>query len=609
MAEQVQSGLDAVESPKEEITAVGGLAKPIAAKGPYALPAPQGSIGYDPALLEEMQKMITMREAQRNSFGERMKDAMAWWSGGVAGPAEPLAEREKTKQQQDAELFGMKAQLSQAKIGQKLNELTQASIFGSPVTAATQSGTLPPSHVAAGAPTESSTLIQQGGMLGLVRDAALRQSIAAQALRDPVGAQKAIQTYLEKNATDTDMIKDLRYMVANGLIDPKLVPAAALTKFAGAAAFVPHDVRGSTGTVQSTPIGSAGAMVGGGGGAPTAAPAVVPANRIAPAGTPQVAPAVTAPAVTAPAAKAPATTPAAGATIPAAGATTPAASVIKPPAQVTPPSSFKPPLQTESPVEAQIRAAGLDPTSKEANEMRQKAGETLIAGQGKQLEKTGEAAGDRLNKMRDLSERGMNTIPTAQAVIDIADNPKLSKVMGLAHGTQTVPTALTTAGDFIPGIGAEKVEKALVANYLSPEERVAYKTVQGASQKLGIDFAADVFKGARMGIGLEKMAMGAKGVGTEMPAEVNKRNAALIRDAAQFQQDKSKMWESWADSHGGKFADFNQFESSPEYIKFRDDAQQHFLNTYKGIVKPLGEEAGAHPAESLVEKYRTKKRQ
>ena len=79
MAEQVQSGLDAVESPKEEITAVGGLAKPIAAKGPYALPAPQGSIGYDPALLEEMQKMITMREAQRNSFGERMKDAMAWW--------------------------------------------------------------------------------------------------------------------------------------------------------------------------------------------------------------------------------------------------------------------------------------------------------------------------------------------------------------------------------------------------------------------------------------------------------------------------------------------------------------------------------------------------
>ena len=603
MAEQVQSGLDAVESPKEEITAVGGLAKPIAAKGPYALPAPQGSIGYDPALLEEMQKMITMREAQRNSFGERMKDAMAWWSGGVAGPAEPLAEREKTKQQQDAELFGMKAQLSQAKIGQKLNELTQASIFGSPVTAATQSGTLPPSHVAAGAPTESSTLIQQGGMLGLVRDAALRQSIAAQALRDPVGAQKAIQTYLEKNATDTDMIKDLRYMVANGLIDPKLVPAAALTKFAGAAAFVPHDVRGSTGTVQSTPIGSAGAMVGGGGGAPTAAPAVVPANRIAPAGTPQVAaPAVTAPAVTAPAAKAPATTP-------AAGATTPTPGVIKAPAQVTPPSSFKPPLQTESPIESQIRAAGLDPTSKEANEMRQKAGETLIAGQGKQLEKTGEDAGVRLNKMRDLSERGMNTIPTAQAVIDIADNPKLSKVMGLAHGTQTVPTALTTAGDFIPGIGAEKVEKALVANYLSPEERVAYKTVQGASQKLGIDFAADVFKGARMGIGLEKMAMGAKGVGTEMPAEINKRNAALIRDAAQFQQDKSKMWDDWKTTHGGDLADFNKFESSPEYIKFRDDAQQHFLNTYKGIVKPLGEEAGAHPAEALVEKYRTKKRQ
>jgi hypothetical protein len=395
-------------------------------------------------------------------------------------------------------------------------------------------------------------------------------------------------------------------MVQNGLIDPKLVPAAVLTKFVGSGAFVPHDVRGAGGTGQGTPFGAASGIVGGGNtgmpGAPAApitrpaAPVATPAAPVARPAAPVAAPAAPVVAPTAPVAR-----PAATVAAPAAPVAAPAAPVAAPVARPAAPVA----APAESPVDAQIRAAGLNPTSKEALEMRQKAGETIIAGQGKQMEKTGEDAGVRFNKMRDLSERATNTIPTAQAVIDIADNPKLSKVMGFAHGTERLPTALTTAGSFM-GLG-DKTEEALYANYLSPEQRVAYKTVQGASQKLGIDFAADVFKGARMGIGLEKMAMGAKGVGTEMPAEINKRNAALIRDAAQFQKNKLDMWDTWKDSHGGKFADFNQFESSPEYIQFKDQAQQHFLNTYKGIIKPLGEEAGAHPAEKLVEKYRTKK--
>jgi hypothetical protein len=81
----------------------------------------------------------------------------------------------------------------------------------------------------------------------------------------------------------------------------------------------------------------------------------------------------------------------------------------------------------------------------------------------------------------------------------------------------------------------------------------------------------------------------------------------LIRDAAQFQEDKNEMFDKWAPSHGGKMADFDEFEASPEYKAFSKKAEQHFLDTYKGIVKPLRAGPDNHPGASLVEKYKTKK--
>lgn len=589
------SGLDSLAA--DEPVAVGTV-KPAASKGPWSLGTPTGLTGYDPELLTNMQKLIEEKQAQKGSFMEGMKDAMAWWSGGVAGPAEALQNRALEKDRQEAELFGMKSQLSQAKIGMAQANAMRDQLFGAGGAGAGTTA-LPPSHITAGGPTATSSMVQQGGMLGLVEDPALRQSIANQAQRDPVGAQKAIQEYLAKNANKTDMIKDVQYMVQNGLIDPKLVPAAVLTHFATASAFVPHDISGPHGIVQGTPFAAATGVAGSGGspagipgapGAPTAAPTAAPRPMPtqAPVAAPTGAPAAGAPQLTTP--------------VPPAHPSTFAA---PPPAAPTAPVVAGAQAPQESPVESQIRSLGLDPSSKNANALREEAGKQLITGQGKQFQKAGEAAGDRLTKMRNLSEAATTTIPTAQSVIDIANHPQLSKVMGLAHGTNPTVTGLTTVGDFIPGVGADKVEKAIVSNYLKPDERNAYKTIQTASQKLGIDFAADVFKGARMGIGLEKMAMGAKGVGTEMPAAANKQNASLIRDAAVFQQNKSKLWDDWKLSHGGDMADFDKFESSPEYGRLRDTAQQHFLDTYKGIVKPLDQMR--HPAEDLVDKYRTKK--
>ena len=138
------SGLDALSS--EEPTTV-GVAKPVAGKGPYSLGTPIGATGYDPELLANMQKLIEEKQAQKGSFMENMKDAQAWWSGGVAGPAEALQNRATERDRQQAELFGMKSQLSQAKMGQaqleQLRKQDAASGWGAPGAAATSGGAAP----------------------------------------------------------------------------------------------------------------------------------------------------------------------------------------------------------------------------------------------------------------------------------------------------------------------------------------------------------------------------------------------------------------------------------------------------------------------------------
>ena len=84
----------------------------------YAITGGGTPTGVDPALLENMQKLIAEREAQKGSFLESMKDANAWWSGGVAGPGEALRARAKEREEQEATTFGMKSQIAQYKAQQ-----------------------------------------------------------------------------------------------------------------------------------------------------------------------------------------------------------------------------------------------------------------------------------------------------------------------------------------------------------------------------------------------------------------------------------------------------------------------------------------------------------
>lgn len=152
-------------------------------KGPYALPTGGTPTGVDPALLENMQKLIAEREAQKGSFLESMKDANAWWSGGAAGPGESLRARAKEREEQEATTFGMKSQIAQYKAQQALAQKTQQDVLS-----ALGGG--------AGAPGA-------GGGFGTQIDPAMARQIKDLAATDPAAARKLLQDHTKKMAEYT----------------------------------------------------------------------------------------------------------------------------------------------------------------------------------------------------------------------------------------------------------------------------------------------------------------------------------------------------------------------------------------------------------------------
>jgi hypothetical protein len=192
MADENQAGLAAVTAADTEATTPettqGGLAtgKAATAKGAFALPIGGGLTGVDPALLENMQKLIAEREAQKNSFMEGLKDATAWWSGGMGGPGEALRAREKQREEQEATTFGMKSQLAQYKSQQALAQAAQADVY----KALGMGGGTP------GQPGKPSI----GGMFAANIDPTVAAQIADMAKTDPVGAKAKLLAHTQEMA-------------------------------------------------------------------------------------------------------------------------------------------------------------------------------------------------------------------------------------------------------------------------------------------------------------------------------------------------------------------------------------------------------------------------
>jgi hypothetical protein len=85
----------------------------------YGLPIAGAPTSIEPGLLENMQRLINEREAQKNSMASALQYASAWGSGGVQGPGAMLLQQQKQREEEDATTFGMKSQLSQARMAQQ----------------------------------------------------------------------------------------------------------------------------------------------------------------------------------------------------------------------------------------------------------------------------------------------------------------------------------------------------------------------------------------------------------------------------------------------------------------------------------------------------------
>ena len=112
MADTPAGALDSVD-PTGATVAV----KPAAAKGKFLSPTLAGTQRLDTeagkSILENMQRLIDEKEAQKSSFLERLKDAAAWTGGGIQGPTEGLAIRGKAREEQTTDIYNMRMQLAQ----------------------------------------------------------------------------------------------------------------------------------------------------------------------------------------------------------------------------------------------------------------------------------------------------------------------------------------------------------------------------------------------------------------------------------------------------------------------------------------------------------------
>ena len=649
------AGLDNIknsDSSSEDTTDTGALAQAKApttmGKGAYlsALPSASGSAAIPPELLENMKQMIAEREARKGSFMENLKDATAWWSGGIHGPGEALRLRAAEREGQDATTFGMKSALAQYKAAQAAAQSRAQSL----------KNTINPTGGTAGAPVVGGMPPNVANEINRLLSLNPPDVAAAEALRSTWAKHESKfdaprhtqqKYYISPEIGNVDMTPDqwTTFQNTNVLPDGRKVARPQDAKPVAPA---------TTTTPAATPVATTTQA------APTAATQtsnLLPHTQPLPKITPISAEPLKGPDMAdnfpvkegewnqAPSALGTNTAAAKAAGVPVLSGYRdnakqadlvsasqqpgykgpPVAPVGKslhqtdeaidvPDVKALKPEQLKwlrdngyrqtvagdpnhfgkiPGIVTASADQATLPAqkAALmsasttselpfpSPRNKEEvdanNEYRKKRAEKELEITGKGPEKASTEAGARQAQMYKLNEDAEKTIEAADQVI--AASKSHPESVGIGKGFTGANVLTTVAGAVVPKMTKEKAEQQYADLALSKEAIAARDQVITASKQLGISFAADVFKGARMGIGLENMAANAKGVSEHNLAENNLINATLIKEAAIFNKARAALFDKWKETHGGKLADFEKFETSPEYNALKEQTQKKIV--------------------------------
>lgn len=193
--------------------------------------------------------------------------------------------------------------------------------------------------------------------------------------------------------------------------------------------------------------------------------------------------------------------------------------------------------------------------------------------------------GKDLAQLKKDTERAILTNAAADRVIKLADDPKLNKVMGWMHGGSKAATYLGAIPSFaadVIGKGDKFEEKVKEVAWAGNQDLLAAsKGLNTDAKQLGIEYTQQMFKGARLGIGLEKLGLEGKGVSEAYLPQVNKLYAQIAKDGADFEVKKNAAFEKW---HGDDpMKTYGKFLSTPEYEKMIADERDLLTSRYPGM--------------------------
>ena len=618
-------------------------AQPVQSKSPYALPATKGLVGVDPNFLESMQKLADDREAKRNSFMENLKDATAWWSGGVHGPGEALSRRAKEREDFDATTFGMKRDIAQNRVAMEQAKGDASSLM----QAVTGGGGVPGGGGAAGGAGQPPPLVAQE-ILRLLNS-------------KPPRVEEAKARYNAWLTTETGNISKSTYGAAENTQQPTFIQgigsiqlnpnqARAYENTGELPATLSQEIRDKAREIwqQSKPK------------AEGVLPHQKPLEKIgAPVEKPVTSVIPTASSVNANNV---------GNVRPIGSSTgfqqpkdmnqglqimdnnlkaygdkgintlegvisrwappneNDTLALVKSAAQrlgIDPkqPIDLSNPavrqavgtaimLQEKGPkgifnaaptenvslpqqkAALQVNANIPFPNAKNPEEEKANAAEIAkraaipTEAASKEANTAAEVTGKELGASGQHKQQAADTIGAADRVINLADDKAYNKLMGYFEGGNKAATFAVKGLNWATAklFGQEEWEKAIAALAFTPEERTRLNNLRTDATKLGIEYTAQMFKGARLGIGLEKLGSEGKGLSAGFTPQTNKLYAQITKDNAQFVLDTHKVFNNqWQAAHpGGTWGDFMR---SKEYDVMLDNhlAKEQKLTAGSGI--------------------------
>ena len=562
------------------------------------VPTVQGIIASDPtqtkAILESMQRMIDERSGPMSQFMGGLKDATAWTSGGAEGPSAALTARDREKAQEAQELMNMRMQMATTRAAQSTAERRGKVL----------------DQIAGVGGAKNTQQIPTAGVVKTPPDLILKQMAQKRAAGDDIGAEAVYDDWIK-----TQTHKDIE---TAGRAESYSQEVKVYDKQSGQLTSVPAiEAIQNPSRYSYTPVSGATNAAPG---APTTsvAPGATNLGNMRPSGQstgfqPPVSPAddlvridnnlkdygtkgmdTLAKVISRwsppsqndtaaliqnaskllnldPNQKIDLTNPAVRHLL-----TTALIKQEGPMSRVF--GSSSPQAQSGPPATTGNRAQDLQNIE---NWKKTQEKELEIASKGPEQAST--EAGKRRSKMFELADATDNTVKAADmAIAASTSHPEAS---GIGKGRTGANLLVTMGGAIVPKMDKSKAEDQYAALTLSDEGNKAREAIVGSSKQLGIDFAANVFKGARMGIGLENMAANAKNVSEHNTAETNIINAKIIKEAALFNRARAQLYNQWAPNNGGALANFEKFETSPEYQALAKATQEKIASELPQYLK------------------------